>query len=435
LVAASIVIPTTLRRETVPATVAAALSAASPSGGEVIVVANGPRDGRRPLEARAPNLRVLECSEASASAARNLGIDEASHDLILFTDDDCVVSEQWCETLCERLRDGAVAVATPLRMQRDGPVTAFLEYQAVYHPPPIDAATVRYPVGASAGIRRDLTAARFDDRLFSGDDAEFGALIREGGAPVLLVDGAASPIHVMPEEIDSITGRFWRYGRGNAIRFLELGRSSVSVPHAVALYESFIEGRPGVLRRFEEIADDGLRERFATFDLLLVASFLAGYLSEAGRILGREIARVDPESLAAGWVRIAERLAGEPSAVEDWERLPLDFGRWGTPRAGTPPGLTTRIAENLRLHAPLVAPASPDPDLDAWAEPVARRAEEVWQSSNAIWHELRSGALELAVAPISRRLSETGIPFREGAQMIETIAQGPVQTEPVSVAG
>jgi hypothetical protein len=207
------------------------------------------------------------------------------------------------------------------------------------------------------------------------------------------------------------------------------------VPHALALYASLLENRPTVMRRFEEIADDGLRERFATFDLLLLASFLAGYLSEAGRILGREIVRAEPDSLASGWVELSERLAGDRLAIEDWERLPLDFDRWGAPRAGLPPRQTAELAENLRRNAPLAVAATPDPDLDAWAEPGARRAEEIWESSNRIWAELRSGSLEPGLEPIARRLREVGIPFREGAQMIETIALGPVQTGPVRVAG
>jgi glycosyltransferase involved in cell wall biosynthesis len=433
-VSVSIVIPTTLRRETVKQAVTAALRAVAPADGEVLVMANGPPDGRRRLEIRSPRLRVLESPRPSASVARNLGILEAANDVVLITDDDCMVSEEWCAAMAARLRSDAVATASTVQMRRDGPVTTFLDYQAVYHPPPVDASTVLYAIGASAGVRRDLVATRFDDRLFSGDDAEFGTQIRAAGGEILLVEDAPPPLHVMPEEIDSITGRFWRYGRGNAIRFLELDRSSVSVPHATKFYASLMEGKPAAQRRFEEIADDGARERFAVFDLLLVASFLAGYLSEAGRILGREIVRADPEGLAARWTEIAGLLESEQPPIEDWNRLPVDVGRWATPRVGTPPPLAERVAENLTRHAPLVSPVRPDTDLDAWAEPSARRAEQIWASSNRIWQELRSGALEPELAAFSRRLREAGLPFREGAQMVETIAQGPVRAtgEPAS---
>ena len=124
----------------------------------------------------------------------------------------------------------------------------------------------------------------------------------------------------------------------------------------LTLYASLLENRPAIHRRFEEIVDDGLRELFSTFDLLLLASFLAGYLSEAGRILGREIVRADPERLAAGWVEIAERLRSEQPETVSWERLPVDFGRWTAPRAARRPPMAERSAEKLNRHAPNTAP-------------------------------------------------------------------------------
>ena len=89
----TIVIPTTLRRTFVDQAVAGAVSAVSEiEGGEVIVVTNGAAEGRRPLGVRSPKLRVLESSGDNASRARNVGIEEARNDVLLFTDDDCLVS-------------------------------------------------------------------------------------------------------------------------------------------------------------------------------------------------------------------------------------------------------------------------------------------------------------------------------------------------------
>jgi Predicted glycosyltransferases len=431
----SIVIPTTLRRTFVDQAVAGAVSAVSQiEGGEVIVVANGALEGRRPLGMRSPRLRVLETSGTNASRARNVGIKEARNDTLLFTDDDCLVSAEWSDRMAQRLRNGAVATATSLKMRRDGPMTTFLDYQRVYHPTPVDAATVRYAVGASIGIRRDLVGVSFDEGLFSGDDAEFGDRVREAGDEIAFVADAPSPIHVMPEDVDSITGRFWRYGRGNAVRFLSRGRSPSSVPHATSLYSSLARNELDAPRRFEEIADPGLRELFATLDLMLLGAFLAGYLSEAGEILGREIVRADPDALADGWGKIAGRLSQEAARVEDWDELPIDFDRWSTPRAGSRPALAGAVAENLTRHAPLTEPAEPDPDLDVWADSGARRAEETWARSNRIWQEVRAGDLAAELEPIASRLRESGIAFREGAQMIETIAQGPIEPAVLSAS-
>src|SRR5581483_43683 len=80
---ASVVIPTTLRRASTVAAVSSALAAVSRlDGGEVIVVANGPRAGRRRLELRSPLLRVLESPEGQVASARNLGLREAANDVV-----------------------------------------------------------------------------------------------------------------------------------------------------------------------------------------------------------------------------------------------------------------------------------------------------------------------------------------------------------------
>ena len=55
---ATIVIPSTMRRDTVrPVVEAAVASVAGMEGGEVILVANGPAEGRRSLDFRSPRLR------------------------------------------------------------------------------------------------------------------------------------------------------------------------------------------------------------------------------------------------------------------------------------------------------------------------------------------------------------------------------------------
>ena len=74
---ASIVIPTTMQRESLAPVVEAAVAAvAGMPDGEVVVVANGPADGRRAFELRSPRLRVVESPHRWTPAARNLGLVE-----------------------------------------------------------------------------------------------------------------------------------------------------------------------------------------------------------------------------------------------------------------------------------------------------------------------------------------------------------------------
>jgi glycosyltransferase involved in cell wall biosynthesis len=429
----SIVIPTTLDRATVDLSVTAALSAVSTvPGGEVLLMTNGPAEARRPVTVRSPRLRVIESPVGEIAAARNLGLRKAHNDVVLFTDDDCLVEAGWCDGLATRLREGAAAVATPIDVRREGPVTTFLDYQRVFYPPPIDSTTVRFPVGASGGVRRDLIGVSFDEAMHSGEDAEFGSRLHDAGIAIAMAEDAPPPIHLVPERLESITARFANYGAGNARLFLRNGRTSYSVPYATVLYASLCTNEIVAMRRFEEIVDPAVRERFAIYDLLLLAGFLVGYLSEAGEILGREIIRVEGDRLADGWGEIERSIGQEPTRVRDWEQLALDFDRWSTPRAGKRPALATDLAENLSRYAGLIESPRPDPELDGWGDQAAREADETWESANRIWRELREGRLVASFDAIASRLRESGVAFREGAQMIETIAQGPVQSPVVA---
>jgi len=47
-----------------------------------------------------PRLRVIKTETVGLSVARNIGLEAASTDLILMTDDDCVVSTTWIDDMC-----------------------------------------------------------------------------------------------------------------------------------------------------------------------------------------------------------------------------------------------------------------------------------------------------------------------------------------------
>jgi hypothetical protein len=427
---ASVVIPSTLRRDTVTPVVEAAVAAVAGSpGGEVILVANGPGEGRRPLGIRSPRLRVVECPLPRMSAARNAGMTQASNHVVLLTDDDCLISAAWVERLTRLLGDGEVSVATPLKMRRDGPVTSFIDYQRIFHPRPVDAATVENPLTSSLGIRRDLIDLAFDDDLDSGDELQFGARLRDAGISTSYVAEAPPPIHLVPERLESVTERFYRYGAGNAKVWLTKGRPEFSMPSVTLLFSWLCRNQLTTPRRFEEIADPKLRQAFATLELCLLGSFLVGYLDEAGRILGREIIHLDQEGLAAAWVEIQRRLDEDFAWDGDWERLPVDFGPWLAPRETSPPLMAPVIAEILRRSATLADEPGRDPDLDEGGDHIGAGTEEVWARVNETWGEVREGRLHAEDDAIARRLRERGLAFRPALETMEAIALGVVQPE------
>jgi Glycosyl transferase family 2 len=425
----SIVIPTTMRRETLePAVQAADAAVAGMPGAEVVVVANGPRERRRALELRSPRLSVIECPVPRTASARNVGLREARNDAILFTDDDCIVSREWAERLTQRLLEGEVCVTTPLKMRRDGPVTTFLDYQRIFHPRPIDASTVQFAIGACIAVRRDLIGFGFDEDLEAGDDAQFGARLRDQGISTAYEAKGPPPLHLVPDRIQSVTGRFFQYGTSNANNLLRKDRPQYSVPYAIPLYASLCAVQSPTPRRFEEITDPNLRQTFAALEQMLVAALLAGYLNQAGRELGREIIRLDREGLDAGWLEIERRLHEDFAWTGDWHRLPLDYRRWLTPRQTSAPVLAADVADNVRRNAPLMQEPGPDPDLDRGGGEITRKSEKVWVLVNEAWSDVREGRLPAEEEAIAGRLRGAGVDFRDGMQTMEAIALGPVQS-------
>jgi hypothetical protein len=180
-------------------------------------------------------------------------------------------------------------------------------------------------------------------------------------------------------------------------------------------------------RRFEEIADEGLRGVFASHDLIVVASWLVGYLDEAGKILGRTIIDVDAATLAEGWRELGPRLERDSAHITDWSRLPVDLERWSRPQRGRRPAAAAVVAANLRRSTRLAGDGAPDPDLDRWADEAGRRAEQSWHGANEIWQELRGGGLAAGPDPVAARLRASGLTFVDGMRLIETIAQGPIE--------
>ena len=54
--------------------------------------------------------RVVPSSERGVARARNLGLREAAHDVVLMTDDDCTVDASWTRTAWELMEPGALLI-------------------------------------------------------------------------------------------------------------------------------------------------------------------------------------------------------------------------------------------------------------------------------------------------------------------------------------
>jgi GT2 family glycosyltransferase len=82
---------------------------------EIILVDDGSSDATADI-ARAAGARVLDAAGRGPSLARNYGVLESTHEIVAFTDADCVVPPHWLQSLVEALRTSkAAGVGGPQR--------------------------------------------------------------------------------------------------------------------------------------------------------------------------------------------------------------------------------------------------------------------------------------------------------------------------------
>lgn len=195
----SVVVATRNRAAALPATLAALsrADARATSAWELVIVDNGSDDGTAAIladfaaQARFP-VRVVDEPVPGLSRARNRGNAAAAGAVLAFTDDDCLVAEDWLAVAAAAFTDdpaldllgGKVVLADP----DDAPVSL----RPYDEPHPIDdfEALSTYLIGCNVVVRRQALQAvgPFDERLGAGtrsrsaEDLDlFYRLFRAGG--------------------------------------------------------------------------------------------------------------------------------------------------------------------------------------------------------------------------------------------------------------
>lgn len=205
----------------------ASLAATSPLPQEVVLVDDASdvpvvdlfQPGSQPFR-----LRVLRNDAAlGPGTARNRGVHYSRSDLLLFTDDDCVVDPGWAGALAGSLAGGdpQLGGVGGRVLARDADlISRYYEFHRILEPRPHDRthpARIPYIVTANGAIRRDafMRAGGFDGRIpeAGGEDAALSMRLAKAGYHF---EKAASAVvrHRFRPGLRDFAKTFYRYGLG-----------------------------------------------------------------------------------------------------------------------------------------------------------------------------------------------------------------------------
>jgi Glycosyl transferase family 2 len=443
-------IPTTGVRPVLRRCVEAAIRSAVLAGpdAEVLVVVNGRADAPGLGRVDSPMVRVAYLDQPNVSAARNLAIAQARHDVVLFADDDVLVPEPWCGQLRTALCDqGAAVVTAPVRVPVSGPVTAMINHQRNFDSQP------SWPGGrggpgtlltANFGLRRDLVPGdvRFDEDLaVAGEDGDFNHQLWTAGLSFRLLSDAVPVQHELPEGIEPIIERCLPYGEGTVRSLTKRGLGPKLLFAFGPWYRAVTDPASDRSRRYAELIWPVARDAFRINAAISKFCYLAGVLHALGTSQGRPVIRLDQAQLTAALrhaaARARARVAGLTAA--DWRGMPVDYSRLrdapaGSAAPGAPGAAAGRDRDGgyaqsviaglktaMRAHAPL-APGLPgcggQPGQDEdWASRLAGPGTHAL--IRQVLDELRGRDAPVSEADLVGFARRTGLPFRVCCELVE----------------
>lgn len=225
---------------------------------EVVVVDDGSPVPVAPAHAAERfSLRVLRQSNAGPGAARNLGVEEATGEIVAFVDDDCVPDPGWLGHLAAAIGRSPRALAGGAT--RNGlvgslctEVTHLIVIASQEFHDELPGGPRFFPSNNLACRRDEFLASGGFDSAFrvASEDRELCDRWRMQGRPLVRVP-EATIAHFHDQGLGEFLRLHARYGRG-AYRFhaIRRARGSGSVREEVGFHSSF-------LSRFRELAPEG----------------------------------------------------------------------------------------------------------------------------------------------------------------------------------
>lgn len=167
-------------------------------------------------------VKLLQCNKIGPASARNLGVEQAQTDWILFTDSDCVPTESFISGYL-KVQDGSVGYAGNIKADRHGIISKYYEQQEILMPPKVYEQPNRprpdYLITANCLVWREAfeKVGGFNEqiKIAGGEDIDLGFKLLNIGQLTYAFDSVAK--HNFGNGLRGFRERFMRYGQGNRI--------------------------------------------------------------------------------------------------------------------------------------------------------------------------------------------------------------------------
>ena len=234
----SIVVPTVNKRGTLETLLKSLMELDYDRKKIEVIVVDGDKSGKTEKIVSGYPFRIVKDEGKGLNKARNLGFKNSTHDIVAFTDDDCVVPRNWTTKIAESFSDPSVGFV-------GGRVVGYSneEFLSTYAEETVVATMPRFkekivtgrlhrsqlPAGCNMAFRRSVLEKMnlLDDRLTYGfDDVEPAERIANAGFKIVL-NPEVVVFHKHRVRLKEFLKQNFRYGRGAMLYLLTGTRSLI----------------------------------------------------------------------------------------------------------------------------------------------------------------------------------------------------------------